>query len=166
MNENDSSSESAMDTTSTSAPKSDAELTEDQYLQRQADEALAALKQTAAHLAHSVGQGMDLRPVMRRHPWAAVGSAAAVGFVAAFVGTSRRRKPKPSAPTAKTGNGKKKTNGKKEHGLLWSLGKEVIDMARPAVMSAVTAAVSSQAAANGHDGHYPAGESTSPASAI
>jgi hypothetical protein len=66
---------------SNSAPR--AELTEAEYLAKQAGEAAAAIGAAFAAMKADIGKGVDPRAVTKQHPWIAMGTAAVAGFVAA-----------------------------------------------------------------------------------
>jgi hypothetical protein len=56
--------------------------TEDELLRCEAAEAHAAIVATLADLKRSLGQAADVRVWTQRHPWPALGAAAAAGVVA------------------------------------------------------------------------------------
>lgn len=80
---------------------------EEELLDRQADEARAALDQTWTEFKHSLRDSAKLQVWAQRYPWAVAGAAAAGGFLLATAICSPRA---PAAPESQPTNGQP-TNG-------------------------------------------------------
>ncbi len=63
----------------------------DRYLEDQAAQAQTAMQNMLSQLQRDLMQAADLNIWVKRHPWAAVGAAAATGFVAADVMLGKKR---------------------------------------------------------------------------
>jgi len=140
------------------------ELTEAQYLQEQAANAKAALKQTLTDFGQHLAGGVDLRNWAAKYPWWTVGGAAVAGFVAATVAVpskeqqalkklaayERALRPPEPAKHVGDGNGHDGDGAKTEKkGLFASIAGDVIKSLGPALISAVTAGMGAQAATEG-----------------
>ncbi len=136
---------------STKAP----ELSESEYLIRQAEEAKEAAAKAFANAKALLGNAIDPREAAKSHPFIAISSAALAGFVAAVVAIPSKRQqeqrrldklyealhPKPVEPS-------KNPDGKPVAAPvpIWmSLLKEAIAIARPLLVTAVTAGLNAQA---------------------
>jgi hypothetical protein len=69
----------------TAQPPRDKSLGEAQYLQEQAANAKAAIKNAVSDLGQQIGAGIDPKEWTREHPWTTMGAAAAAGFLCAAV---------------------------------------------------------------------------------
>jgi hypothetical protein len=144
--------------TSPSAPlPRDKSLGESAYLQEQAANAKAAIKNTLSDLGEQLGKAADPRLLTQSHPWAAVGTAAIAGFIAAaaFVPSREDRALKrlakiEQALSGHNGNGKEtvkttQAGGKtkvEKKGMLSTVLGELVKSMGPALASSLTAAVS------------------------
>ena len=61
------------------------DLTESEYLQRQAEDARRAIGETLANMRATLKDAGDIKAWARQYPWPSVGAAAAIGFLAASV---------------------------------------------------------------------------------
>ncbi len=95
MNDDTKHNERASDATSP------ADLSETEYLAREAEQARGAISNTIGRMRQSLVDAADVRAWARRYPWATVGAAAAAGFVAAaaLVPGRRREQPEPREPS-------------------------------------------------------------------
>jgi hypothetical protein len=73
---------SAKSTDETSAKPPPNNLSEADFLQQQAEEARAAMSRALHDMADRLKETADLKAWIQEHPWAFLGAAAAVGFVA------------------------------------------------------------------------------------
>lgn len=87
---------------------------EEELLQRQADEAQAALEQTWTEFKHSLCDSAKLQVWARRYPWAVAGATAAGGFLLATAICSPRA---PAATANQPANGQP-TNGQPANGTI------------------------------------------------
>lgn len=87
---------------------------EEELLDRQADEARAALDQTWTEFKHSLRDTAKLEVWARRYPWAVAGAAAAGGFLLATAICSPRA---PAATASQPTNGQP-TNGQPTNGAM------------------------------------------------
>jgi hypothetical protein len=140
--------------------------TEAQYLQRQAEDAKAALSQAAQDLTRVLSQGLDPRGLTKDHPWATMAGAAVAGFAAAALLVPTKedqalkrlaaieralspqgQKPHQGGTHHEDGeDGGAKQFAKGQSGFLGGLGRQVLEAVKPAIMSALTAGITAKAA--------------------
>jgi hypothetical protein len=119
------------------------------FLADQAADARTAMMQTLQEMKETLAQAADVRTCARQHPWIATGSAAAAGFVAGAVVSSRRstsgeRSPAETyacAPPDSTEH----NPARAKTGFLWAtLGTALTGIVQTLLQSVVTAAVVAQ----------------------
>lgn len=143
--------------TSVSDAKVAADMSESDYLARQAEVAKLAISRALSEAKSAFTEGMDPREWTRRYPFVAVGSAIAAGFTAAVLAIPSkeqqelhklekiRRAMHPEPEPAK--------ETKAEPKPLWStLLHEAVQLIRPVLVSAVTAGLESRRASDTHEG--------------
>jgi len=107
MKANESSSASSTAGTSASGRKTEAvaqdlkhkalsKLSESEFLQKQADDASAAISATLNDISDSIKKALDVTIWTRQHPWVAAGAATAAGFVAACAFVPGKGAPPPA----------------------------------------------------------------------
>src|SRR5258706_3125470 len=132
-----------------------AELSEAEFLARQARDAQAAIAKAWQEMKPRLGQGVDPKAWAEEHPWIAVGTAAVAGFVAtAALVPSREeqalrklaaieRALTPPPPPERSGNG----DGKHEKGgMLGTILHEALGLLRPVLASVMAANLGGAAA--------------------
>jgi hypothetical protein len=150
MKTDNASSASGSATTSAAHPQPDtppAQLTESQYLAQQADQAKAAMAAALARIKSKLAQGVAPQEWARQYPWITVAAAAAAGFVAAtsLIPSKEEQALKKLAAIERAVNPKlnaEHTNGKEKKenpGLINTLLKEALAIARPALVSMISA---------------------------
>lgn len=82
-----------------STPK-EAKMTEAEFLDAQAEEARAAVRQTWAELQETLKESASLEVWAKRHPWLVAGTAVAGGFLIATAMFSPQARAAPAAPAA------------------------------------------------------------------
>jgi ElaB/YqjD/DUF883 family membrane-anchored ribosome-binding protein len=102
------------------------------FLAQQAADAKIAIKQTLEEMQKTAKEAADISWWTRRYPWAAVGTAALVGFVAIPVLTMERA---PRTQTTATRNGQAATP---------SLLSSLFDMVRGVIITSVTTALNNK----------------------
>ena len=137
----------------TAQPPRDKSLDEAQYLQEQAANAKAAVKNAIGDLGQQLGAGIDPKGWTRDHPWATMGAAAAAGFVCAAVFVPSREQSAlkrlaaieralSGEPTnGETTTTKSEAGGKKvvKKGMLSNVLGELVKSMGPALASSLTA---------------------------
>jgi hypothetical protein len=131
-------------TTSKTERRSDSELSEADYLARESELTKLALTRTLEDLKSSLRSTADLRLWTRKHPWAALGIAAAAGFSAAAVVASKRseseqpeRRERPDqAGVFPTGG----VDDRQSKPLMSTLFSSLFDLAKVALQSSIAAA--------------------------
>ena len=136
----------------TSAECSTRNLSEAEFLKRQADDAKAALAQTFAEMKAKLAEGANPVEWAREYPWVSLGVAAAAGFIGTtLVVPSREQQalaklaaiekalnpPKPQSTNHET-HGKPGTS---EHSLGMTILREVLAIVRPILLSLLTAGI-------------------------
>jgi len=169
MNPDSSTSASNSDTTSTNGhdkpnekPKGPA--SEAEFLQQQADEARKALSAAFGNLSRSLRDGADPKAWTKEHPWVMVAGAAVAGFAAAasFVPSKEEQALRRLAKIEKalmpergrhdghavdaSEDGGAKDFAKGRSSFLGAIGRQVLEMIKPALMSALTAGITAKAA--------------------
>jgi hypothetical protein len=150
--DNAASGSSSAETSATKPPPPEAppeQLTEAEYLAQQAENAKLAMAKAWEQLKAKLGQGAAPQAWAKEYPWITVGAAAVAGFVAAsaiipskeeqalkkLAAIERALNPAP-APRKEHENG----NGKPEaKSWLSTMLHEVLNVARPAIISMITA---------------------------
>ena len=117
------------------------ELSEAEYLEREANQAKAAIDKTMEELKQSLSTAADLRLWAEHHPWLVVGVAAAAGFTAgsaiASIGSA------PAAPPPQPASQPRKGSA------MWSsLMSPLFELAKIAIQSSVAATAAGVAASN------------------
>ena len=129
--------------------------TENQFLARQASEALTAIGNATQDLRDSALKTIDPRLWTQDHPW----SALAVAAVGAFSATSWLVPSKEQQKrAARMEPAQEEQKPKPRETWVRTLIHEAISVAQPAIMSAIAAAISSKAhaAASDGNGQHPA----------
>jgi hypothetical protein len=151
--------------TGSAPPVSDAkvaaDMSESDYLARQAEVAKLAISRALSDAKAALAEGLDPKEWTRRYPFVAVGSAIAAGFAAAVLTIPSkeqqelhklekiRRAMHPEPESAK--------EAKAEQKPLWStLLHEAVQLIRPVLVSAVSAGIGRASAPHEGDGHDPA----------
>lgn len=157
-----------------------AELSESQYLERQAQHARQAMRLALKAAQNRLVEGIDPRLWTKEFPWIAVGVATTAGFAAAAAAIPSKKqqvlrrlhkleeqlrvKTQPAATEASS-NGKHKAKAQSS----WSSGilKEIVSVAKPLIVAAMSAGMGAKA---GQQAAQPdaqaAGEELDPASSI
>ena|SRR5882724_9942974 len=143
-----SSSGATSETKPTSTEKPAAELTEAEFLARQAQDAQAAIGKAWQDMKARLGQGVDPKAWAKEHPWIAVGTAVVAGFVAtaALVPSKEEQALKklaaieraltPPPPPERSSNG----DGKHEKGgIMGTILHEALGLLRPVLASVMAA---------------------------
>jgi hypothetical protein len=137
--------------------KTGAKLPEAEFLRQEADRARTAIANTWAEAKANLARGVDPRVWTAEHPWIALASATVAGFFAAYALVPSKEEqalkklakieqalsggyPPYAAPPA---NGQ--PDGKAQSsGILGTWGSEIMKLVRPAVASALSAAISAK----------------------
>jgi hypothetical protein len=162
MNSDNASSGSSSGATSgTKPPDPDTppeKLSEAEYLAQQAETAKQALAHAWQEVKVRLGQGVAPAEWAKQYPWITVGAAAVAGFVATaalvpskeeqalkkLAAIERALNPAPSREDERSSTG----NGRKEgSGLVGTLLHEVLNIAKPVLLSMMTAGIGGAAAA-------------------
>jgi hypothetical protein len=136
-------------------------LTEAEYLAQQANNAKLAIAKAWQDVKSRLGQGGSPRAWAEEYPWITVGAAAVAGFFAAtalvpskeqqalkkLAAIERALNTAPPRAEAANGNGAKEESG----GMLSTILGEVIKIARPALVTLMTAGLGGQPGADGHE---------------
>jgi hypothetical protein len=154
--DNASSDSSSGATSETKPPPPEAppeKLTEEEFLAQQAQNAKLAMAHAWDQVKARLGQGFAPQAWAKEYPWITVGAAAVAGFVAAstlipskeeqalkkLAAIERALNPAPPKVEHSDGNG----SGKKEgRSMLSTILHEVLAVARPAIVSLMTAGLS------------------------
>jgi hypothetical protein len=145
-------------------------LSESEYLAQQAEAAKRAMAQVWSQVKGHLAQGAAPQAWAREFPWITVGAAAVAGFVAAsalipskeeqalkkLAAIERALNPAPPRTEHADGNG----HGKKESGsMLSTILHEVLAVARPAIVSLMTAGLTGAMPPAAEDQAEPEGAS-------
>jgi len=151
----------------------DKSLSEAMYLKEQSANAKAAIKNALTDFGKGLGHGVDPRAWTQEYPWMSVGAAAILGFVAAsaVIPSKEEQALKRLARIEKALHPEKQeakherveTHGKKveKKGLLASMAGDFIRAVGPAVVSAITAGMTTQSAMDNSNGHSDVQSDTS-----
>jgi hypothetical protein len=146
MNANTLSNEPELARTSGNGRPSETELSEADFLAREAEQARAAITNTMEELKKNLGSAADLRAWAQHHPWLVVGVAAAAGFAAGSaicsIGSDDQRAEPPPQPVAGSAQPRRPT--------MWgSLMSPLFELAKVTIQSSLAAAAAGTAASNG-----------------
>ncbi len=108
------------------------DLSEDEYLRLQTEQAQASLSESLETLKKSLGNAADLQLWAQHHPWLTVGVAAAAGFAAANVIFARPAPAPANQPYAAP---------PKNPGMLGSMLTPVFDLMKVALQSSLAGAM-------------------------
>jgi hypothetical protein len=145
MNANTLSNEPESARTSGNGRPSETELSEADFLAREAEQAKAAITNTMEELKKNLGSAADLRLWAQHHPWLVVGVAAAAGFAAGSaigsIGSDDRREEPVPQPVAGSAPPRRSA--------MWgSLMSPLFELAKVAIQSSVAATAAGAAASN------------------
>src|SRR4051794_16509746 len=146
-------------------PKPADKLSDADFLNRQAEEAMAAIKRTLAQMKGDLAEGANPVEWAREYPWLTLGASAVAGFVATSMLVPskeeqalrklarieralnpERRRREPARDEDSNGNGKSDPPDAGGGGLMGMLARELIKTLRPALVSLVTAGVAGKVA--------------------
>ncbi len=134
------------------------ESSEADFLEKQADEAKAAITRAMADARTALAEGIDPREWTRRYPVVALGSAVAAGFVAALLAIPSKEQqelkkmekvrralhPEVELPKKAAAEAKDAKVHESPHSFWSTLLREAISLIKPVLMSAVTAGITSR----------------------
>lgn len=140
--------------------KPDGQLSDSEFLARQADEAMKAMARTWAEMKGGLGAGANPVEWAKQYPWVTLGAGAVAGFVATallvpskedqalrkLAKIERALNPEPRHREPPRTNGDRDERDRKQGGgLMYMLGRELIKAVQPAVVSLLTAGVTAKA---------------------
>ncbi len=146
---------------------------EGEFLTKQANDAQAAIKQTVNDMSKALGELADVRTWTKQYPWISVGAATAAGLVAALALTPKRRGKRVAEMSedakdkwqeiwekiaSKVGEPEdvavvdEPAPKQKKASLLNGLLSHVMDIAKTALASGISASVAAHAPTDGQDG--------------
>jgi len=144
------------------APQSS--LSEADYLTRQADDAMDALKHTLAKAKNDLLEGVNPVEWAKEHPWITIGATATVGIVAAAVlipskesrALKRLEKIEAALNAGRhhhngNGNGDGSAHSAAGHGILGTVLKEGFKLLQPVLAAAISSGVATAAARKDED---------------
>jgi hypothetical protein len=140
-------------------------LSDADFLNRQAEEAMAAIKRTLTQMKGDLAEGANPVEWAREYPWLTLGASAVAGFVATSMLVPskeeqalrklakieralnpERHRREPAKHEDSNGNGKSDHQDAGGGGLMSMLARELIKTLRPALVSLVTAGVAGKVA--------------------
>jgi hypothetical protein len=146
-------------------PPARSELGEAEFLQKQAEDATAAMTAVVHGIADSLKDAANPAAWTRHHPWPSLGAAAVLGFVAASAITPSKDQtwkerfeslfpdvpaPDAQAAAATTGNYSggyaQQAPPTKKPSKMWSVAAPVLDMLKTALMTSISSALATKAA--------------------
>jgi hypothetical protein len=112
---------------------------ESQFLAEQAQLAREAIAQTWSEVKNGVSRLADPRKLTRKHPWSALGMAAAAGFAAAWLAVPTKE----DRAIRRLARIERAMNPRPDHSIFRGLGSEALKILRPTIISALTAGLTS-----------------------